>query len=203
MNARAIEKLLWGLLAAACLLHLVAWADTRERNYEFLPDMVAAVPYETQARNPVFEDGKTLQRPPAGTFPRGHLPLRSGGLLLDTTTKWEELSAEQQQAWETLTPGWTLDESAEAAALERGRKVFVAFCATCHGGGGAGDGVVTTRGVPPPPSLLADNARNLSDARIFRILTVGRGNMASYATQIEREDRWKALRYVRKLQSQK
>ena len=202
MGARRIEHVLWVLLVLASLLHLVAWSDSSRRNFEFLPGMAVPVPYDSQGANPVFPDGKTLQPPPAGTIARGHAPLRSGDLLLDATTKWEDLPARQREAWDGLAPGWELDEAAEAGMLRRGEVVFNAFCAACHGPGGEGDGVVTRRGVPPPPSLLAENARNLTDGRIFRIVTGGRGNMASYATQIEREDRWKALRYVRTLQQQ-
>jgi mono/diheme cytochrome c family protein len=54
--------------------------------------------------------------------------------------------------------------------------------------------------VPPPPSLVAGRALTLKDGQIFHILTYGQNNMASYASQIDREDRWRAILYVRSLQ---
>lgn len=207
MRMRRIERMLWVALVAACLLHLVAWSDPLHRNAKFLPDMVAAVPYESQSANPVFADGKTMQLPPEGTIARGHAPLRSGDVLLDLATPWEQLPPEQRDAWDRFAPPpdeaapGDADPAAEGARSRRSEQLFVTFCSPCHGMGGVGDGTVTRRGVPAPPSLLDDNARGLSDGRMFRIVTAGRGNMPAYATQIEREDRWKALRWVRTLQA--
>ena len=54
---------------------------------------------------------------------------------------------------------------------------------------------------PTPPSLVAPKARELPDGRIFHIATFGQGNMPSHAAQIEPEDRWKAVMWVRQLQA--
>src|SRR5262249_60723587 len=93
-------------------------------------------------------------------------------------------------------------DAGSARWRERGDFVFRNYCAVCHGAGGTGDGPVTTRGVPPPPSLLADKARQLKDGQLFHVLTYGQGNMASYAGQLSRTDRWSAILHVRALQRQ-
>src|SRR6185295_6726016 len=49
--------------------------DAGSRGMEYMPDMAYSVPYDSFAPNPVTRDGKTLQRPVAGTVPRGFLPL--------------------------------------------------------------------------------------------------------------------------------
>jgi len=90
----------------------------------------------------------------------------------------------------------------DAEALARGAEVFATFCAVCHGVGGAGDGPVTRRGVPPPPSLLAENAMALPDGHIYHIISLGQGNMAGYASQVSRDDRWRAIKHVRRLQAE-
>ena len=82
----------------------------------------------------------------------------------------------------------------------RGASVFTTFCQPCHGAGGKGDGPVALRGYPPPASLIAEKAVQLTDDQIFQILTSGRVNMPSYASQISREDRWNAVAYVRAVQ---
>jgi mono/diheme cytochrome c family protein len=90
----------------------------------------------------------------------------------------------------------------DAEALARGAEVYATFCVTCHGGEGLGDGPVIERGVPPPPSLHGPRSLRMRDGEMFHIMTYGRRNMASFAPQISREDRWKAILHVRSLQEQ-
>jgi mono/diheme cytochrome c family protein len=79
--------------------------------------------------------------------------------------------------------------------------VYTNFCLVCHAADACGQTPVTERGYPPPPSLLAHNARTIRDGRMFHILTYGQNNMPPYAALISPEDRWKAIVYVRSLQT--
>ena len=88
----------------------------------------------------------------------------------------------------------------DRGAMERGTVVFQNFCQPCHGPGGQGDGLVVQHGFPKPPTLLRDRTKEMSDDQIFRVLNTGRGKMASYASQLSRDDRWKVILYVRALQ---
>ncbi len=56
------------------------------------------------------------------------------------------------------------------------------------------------RGFPPPPSLLAPNAMNLTDEKMFEIVSSGFKNMPAYAAQIEPEDRRQVIAYIRSMQ---
>ena len=189
------QKLLTVAIVVAAALHFVGGAEPDRRNYEIMPDMLVSVPYGAFDPNPNFEDGKTAQAPIAGTIARGFAPLHSNGLVLDTTRAWKELGAAQQAAWDSYAAPEPKDSD-----LPRGREVFASVCAACHGSGGAGDGAATKRGVPPPPPLSAEGATAMSDGRLFRIITVGQGNMASHAAQVARADRWRVVRFVRTLQ---
>jgi hypothetical protein len=42
----------------------------------------------------------------------------------------------------------------------------------------------------------------MADGEMFHILTYGQGNMASYASQLTREERWKVIVHVRRLQEE-
>jgi mono/diheme cytochrome c family protein len=95
-----------------------------------------------------------------------------------------------------IRPGSRLPE----ARAGRGGAVFVTFCQPCHGASGKGDGPVAMRGYPPPASLLGEKAIAMSDDQIFAILTKGRGNMPSYASQLSADDRRNAIAYVRSMQ---
>ncbi len=88
------------------------------------------------------------------------------------------------------------------AAAERGAEVFRIFCTSCHGGGGAGDGVVAARGFPPPPSMLTGKSVQMKDGQLFHILTYGQGSMTSFAAQLTPDRRWDVINYVRSLQQQ-
>lgn len=157
------------------------YRNPRELNVEFIPEMVHSIPYDAFSENPNFADGKTLQQPVDGTIPRGFLPEYSDGELT------EELA------------GKVLSNSIDSTAnnVIRGEWVYRNYCQVCHGMTGVGDGPVTKRGVPPPPSLLSDKVKNMKDGQLYYIISNGRGNMASYRSQVQREDRWKVIRFIR------
>jgi mono/diheme cytochrome c family protein len=64
---------------------------------------------------------------------------------------------------------------------------------------GAGDGLVTKRGMPGFP-INAGAPTGFPDGKIFHLTSYGRNNMPSYATQVSQEDRWKIVLHLRELQ---
>ena len=84
------------------------------------------------------------------------------------------------------------------SSLANGRRHYQINCAVCHGATGAGNGPVTTFGLPAP-SLLTDITRNRSDGYIYGIIRNGRGLMPTY-NRIEDMDRWDVVNYLRGLQ---
>ena len=182
-------RLNWALLLAVVGVFALNWSlepDPTKRNFAVMPGMVSAVPYESFTANPVLAGGVTMQLPPAGTIARGYAPLH-----------FEATPEEAERAGRELENPFSPDD---LPALRQGERVFETYCQLCHGSGGEGDGTVAMRGFPTPPSLLAPRARELPDGRIFHIATLGQGNMPSHAAQIEPEDRWKAVLWVRQLQ---
>jgi mono/diheme cytochrome c family protein len=161
-------------------------SDPAKRNVDVLPNMVASVPYDSFASNPNFADGMTLRRPVPGTVIRGRMPLHYAATPADAQRAGIEL---------------TSPVSGNLNVLARGAFVYANYCETCHGPAGKGDGRVAQRGFPMPPSLLAPKALQMKNGQMFHVLTYGQGNMPSYAAQIEREDRWKVIEYVRSLQA--
>ncbi len=176
------------VLAGLIALHWAVLPDPSRRNYEFLPDMLESVPRDAQAQAPDLADGTVLDlRPPPGSIARGYLPLGYAA------TPEEALRA----GVELRSP--FADDDVDAVA--RGEFLYANFCAVCHGPSGGGDGPAIKRGVPPPPSLLLEHAREMPDGQMFHVISMGQGNMAAYASQVERQDRWKVIRYVRTLQA--
>lgn len=188
MRHRIFNVLLFLTFIGTLGLNWLVRSRPTEPNREFIPEMVRTARYNAYSANPNFPDGKTLQRPESGTIPRGYLPAH--------------FVATNEDA---IRAGNTLENplpANDAAALSRGKTVFLNFCVPCHGVAGKGDGLVVQRGYPAPPSLLADNAQKIKDGQIFHILSYGQKNMPSYAAQLSREDRWKVILYVRSLQNQ-
>jgi mono/diheme cytochrome c family protein len=179
--------LLVGLLVTVALNFALRFDPTRP-NFEMFPDMAHSPRSNAFAPSRVFADGKTLQGPPEGTVPRGFMPLHYQATPEDAARAGAEL----------VSPV----AADSARARERGAFVFSTWCQPCHGAGGRGDGPVAQRGYPPPASLLGGKAVGMRDGQIFHVMTYGQGNMPSYASQISREDRWKAVSYIRWLQSQ-
>lgn len=182
-----------GILLVAFAASLAAiWGlqpDPARPNLEFIPEMVRTARFNAFAANPNFPDGKTLREPVPGTIARGMLPLHYDASPESARRAGEELEAPTS--------------ARDAAAIERGERVFLNFCLPCHGATAAGDGPVVAHGYPAPPSLLAPNARGMKDGQMFHLLTFGQKNMPGYARQIPRDDRWKVIAYVRTLQKKK
>ena len=158
--------------------------DPRELNVEFVPEMVHSVPFDAFAENPNYPNGQTLQMPVEGSIARGFLPEYSDGDLT------EELAGKVLKS--------PIENSDKHIA--RGEWVYRNYCQVCHGMIGLGDGPVTKQGVPPPPSLLSDTVKNMKDGQLYFIISNGKGNMASYRSQVQREDRWKVIQYLRTME---
>jgi mono/diheme cytochrome c family protein len=90
-------------------------------------------------------------------------------------------------------------------SLENGRTLFMRYCSTCHGEGGAGDGPVSMMGKLHGPfgGVLAiagpaSIAKMRSDGHIYSTIRYGRRRMPSYH-RIASEDRWDIVNFVRYL----
>ena len=148
-------------------------------NFEYFPDMARTARYNAFEENPNFADGMTLRPPVPGTIPRGLPPLSFGGETPGAVPLQNPFSADDR------------------AAVERGAAVFANFCRPCHGPSGQGDGLVPQHGFPAPPPLSRGQTQRKTDEQFFQILTNGQNTMPSYASQVSREDRWKAILFVR------
>lgn len=181
MTRPGLNATLGVALVASLGLHVINRGPYVRRNIEFFPNMVRTPRYNTFASNANFADGATLRSPVPGTIPRGLPPL-------------PPVDADGNGS---MVNPFSADDRAASA---RGAFVYESFCQPCHGRDGKGDGLVVQHGFPKPASLLRDRTKNMSDDQMFRVLTSGRGRMSSYAAQLSRDDRWKAILHLRALQ---
>jgi mono/diheme cytochrome c family protein len=171
--------------ASLAVVSLAACDDESKPNFEYAPDMVSSIAYDTYATNPNTRDGRTLMKPPVGTVPRGYAPVLFGPGPEEATRAGREL---------------TNPLADNELVRKRGDIAFQRWCSPCHGREGAGDGPVT-RKFPRPPSLVAPHARGLADGQLFHIVTFGQGVMPPYGQAVMADDRWKIVRALRALQT--
>lgn len=189
MNSNTRGYLLAAVIAALLTLVLdrLVDADYGRRNYEALTEMVYSRAGESFARSPVLPGGQALQPLEKGVVVRG--------ALLASLSPGPDGAA---QAGRELVNPFAADE---ALALERGRELYAIYCVVCHDAQGQGRGPAVARGMLPPPSLSGARALGMSDGEMFHVLTLGQGNMASYAEQLDPLERWQVILHVRSLQA--
>lgn len=188
MNASARGYLIVAAIAAVLVLILNQFVSTErgERNYEIFTEMMYSKAGEPFAKSEVLPGGITQQALVEGTVIRGLLPLGFG-----------PGTEEAQRAGRELTSPFAVDD---ARARERGAELYAIYCVVCHDAAGLGRGKAVLHGMLQPTGLTAARAMEMPDGEMFHILTYGQGNMASYAAQLDREERWQVISHVRALQ---
>jgi mono/diheme cytochrome c family protein len=178
-------------LVPMAFLAKARFADSRTPRIQVVPDMDDQPKFKAQQANPLFADGRAMRPHVAGTVPRGGL---------DADGAYSEGRAGEDFVARSPVP-------VSARLLARGRERFDIFCATCHGLGGAGDGMIARRADQlaegtwtPPTDLASETVRDRPDGHIFNTITHGIRSMPAYGPQIPVEDRWAIVAYLRALQ---
>jgi mono/diheme cytochrome c family protein len=180
------------VITIAATVVITSCKDKRSTGWEYAPNMYEHIAYDPDQPNPNFKDGKTAQRPPAGTIPIGFVTFD-----YPNTKDGYELAGTEVKS----TLPQTQDNFAE------GQVLFEHFCSPCHGVKGLGDGLVVAHGFPAPPSYSTGQSsrggamKDLSDGKIYHTITYGVNAMGSYASQLAPEERWKVIMYVHHLQT--
>lgn len=143
---------------------------------------------EAQEVNKFFEDNRSMRQPVEGTIARG--------FKKEDVAYYEGTNANGE--WIADIP---VDVTKEL--LYRGQDRYDVYCSVCHGGTGAGDGIIMTGnyGYVPAPTYHQDRLREAPDGEIYSAIYNGVRTMPSYATQIKVEDRWAIVAYIRALQA--
>lgn len=173
MRYRLTSKLLIGAAAVGCC----TLAACRR-------DMHIEPRYNPLAESRFFADGRSARPMVEGTVARGHMTI-------------------DQARYTGKINGDDVDQfpiPITKADIERGQQRFNIYCTPCHGRLGDGNGLVVLRGFKQPPSYYSDRLMHAPVGHFFDVMTNGFGAMASYASRVEPDDRWRIAAYIRALQ---
>ena len=170
---------IWSLVFGSWCL---SSCSSNKRAWEYMPDMADQPSLKSQKYEADMPHHRGMLTPPEGTIPRGYEPY--------------PYKNDPEAAGKNLQNPLPKTE----AVLLGGQKTFNIYCSACHGLKGLGDGPVVPK-FPKPPSLQSEKVRGWPDGRIFHVITVGQNLMPSYASQINAQQRWAVIRYLRALQN--
>ncbi len=181
VGATQLKRILGGILAA-CLVsgYGTYWAI---KLFPVLPpmshmlDQPKAVGQRTLA---FFADGRIQRLPAPGAVARGHLPY-------DVPTP--------AAADRLVNP---LPRT--RAVLERGQRLYDTYCIVCHGPLANGLSTLTSAYGAKPANLQSAALRAYTDGRLYDVLMRGKNAMPSYAPDLNEDERWAIVHYVRVLQ---
>jgi mono/diheme cytochrome c family protein len=194
-------KLTHVFLAIAILaIGVVALAGVRGHHFtrppfEIFPDMNYQDKVKDQQPSAFFADGVASRAPIDGTVAE-EMPAKNDYWA---TGKWDE------SHWGDGIPVHGATDDAPALAvddvnMERGRERYNINCAMCHGASGKGDGITSKYGLNGAANYHTDRLRTASDGDIFNTITNGKGQMMGYGYNINIDDRWRIVMYIRALQ---
>lgn len=89
---------------------------------------------------------------------------------------------------------------ATKANVEKGKEIYTKFCTHCHGAEGHGDGAISKNGFIEGIPDYATKLKDLEEGKMFHTITYGKGLMGQHASQLNKEQRWQVIEYVKCLQ---
>ncbi|MET0635459.1 MAG: cytochrome c [Chitinophagaceae bacterium] len=163
----------------------------------YMPDMTYSRAYETYAPTEERLDNSSVEghhpfynnKPVTGTIARGDLaeyPLKND-------------SAGYAQSAFVKNP---LDSA--SIDLKNAERLYLINCAICHGAKLDGNGPLFNDGNGPytaaPKNFLSAEMKEMPEGRMFHSATYGKGQMGSYASQLNTKQRWTVIAYIKSKQ---
>lgn len=150
------------------------------------PNMDNQQKYRSLEESKFFEDGSTMRKPIEGTIARGMI-----------SDDYSYLSGKNDDNSYLMNNPIELTEE----VLNRGQDRYNIYCSVCHSQVGNGKGIVTQYDYPVIPANLHDQRiREQADGEMYNTILYGLRSMPAYGYQLNTEDVWSIIHYVRALQ---
>ena len=183
----SMKKINFGLLII--LLVFTGCGNKRHPGKTYMPDMAYSRAYEAYTPSNLKSEGiNYIPSPVPGTVKRGDLfpytiPNDSNGYKMSAGTK------------DPLPP-------LDSLGMNEAQRLYNINCGICHGSKLDAQGPLATSGkVGGIVNLKLDPYKSLPAGTIFHVVTYGKGNMGSYASQLDKKQRWMVVQYVKSQQA--
>lgn len=178
------------ILATTAVILIAGFRGDKSRrpSIEVFPDMdrQPKLRPQTDAAFLGWSDALSSRLPVDGTVARG-----SSFLENELTTGMQPGTTN----WINLAP-----IKVTASVMTKGQAKFNIYCMPCHGAVGDGKGITTRFGMAAVANLHDARLVNMADGEIFNTITHGKNLMGGYGSNLEVEDRWAVVAYLRALQ---
>ncbi len=182
---------------------------------EYMPDMAHSRAYDIYYPGPgggseileeagaqqvdylLFKDKTVARKPVAGTIPRGFDPYP----YPESEDGYAASAAYVNPFTKNITNGVIPKD-----VLDRGENNYVIYCAVCHGEKGEGNGSISASNggkFAGIPNYFAPTYMEMKEGTMFHSVHYGRNDMGSYAAQLNKEERWEVISYIKSLQQKK
>jgi len=169
---------------------------TRRSPIEVFPDMDRQLKLRPMQPNGFFANGVSSQPHPDGTIARSTPIQTSAGPVMP----YEDAAVMTGHVPGTTNYVQLNPLPVNAVLLARGQQRFTINCSPCHGQLGDGNGITKKYGMAVVANLHDKRIVEMGDGEIFYVISNGRNLMQSYASQVDVQDRWAIVAYVRALQ---
>jgi len=175
---------------------VISCGDNSKRGKNYMPDMWYSRAYETYSdhSNLASKGINYNNRPVVGSVARGEeMPYH---------LKNDSLGYAQSAGVGNPLPRLNSTEMGEA------ERMYLINCAICHGPALDGNGPLYKGGNGPyaakPATLVGDpKIEALPEGTLYHVMTYGKNLMGSYASQLDRKQRWMVAQYIKSKQAEK
>lgn len=169
---------------------------SRRSPIEVFPDMDRQLKLRPMQPNGFFTNGVSSQPHPEGTIARSTPIQTAAGPVMP----YEDAPVNTGRVTGTTNFVELNPLAVNAELLARGRQRFTINCSPCHGQMADGNGITKKYGMAVVANLHDKRIVEMGDGEIFHVITNGRNLMQPYGSQVDVQDRWAIIAYVRALQ---
>jgi mono/diheme cytochrome c family protein len=189
--------LIFAVLVALVVVVAGKRGDTSRRPpIEVFPDMDRQLKLRPMQPNGFFPNAVSSQPHPEGTIARSTpIPTAAGSVM-----PYEDAPVNTGRITGTTNFVELNPLAINAELLARGRQRFTINCSPCHGQLADGNGITKKYGMAVVANLHDKRIVEMPDGEIFHVISNGRNLMQGYGAQVDVQDRWAIVAYVRALQ---
>ena len=184
-----MKKVKFSLVIIMAVTAFTSCRDKRDPGRVYMPDMAYSRAYEAYAQNNLKQEGiNYVNYPVDGTVRRGDL----FAYTLTNDSNGYKMAAEVKNPLPAL----------DSTQMLEAQRLFNINCAICHGPNMDAQGPLAVSGkVGGIANLKLEQYVKEPEGQMFHVVTYGKNNMGSYASQLDRKQRWMVVHYIKSEQA--